>query len=86
MIPIEYELDRLKEVTFEMMDLVKTQMQEAKKALFELETDIAEEIIRRELRVNALEITIDRECENILALYRQRDCWLRYQQRVFFPS
>jgi phosphate transport system protein len=69
MIPIEYELDRLKEIIFEMFDLVKTQINEAKSSLTEMDNDLAESIIRRELRVNALEITIDRECENLLACY-----------------
>ncbi|OFY62215.1 MAG: hypothetical protein A2Y71_16635, partial [Bacteroidetes bacterium RBG_13_42_15] len=69
MIPIEYELDRLKEITFEMFGLVKTQINEAKDSLTEMDHDLAESIIRRELRVNALEITIDRECENLLACY-----------------
>ena len=69
MIPIEYELGRLKEIMFEMFDLVKTQINEAKSSLMEMDNDMAELIIRRELRVNALEITIDRECENLLACY-----------------
>ena len=69
MIPIEYELDRLREILFEMLDLVKTQISEAKITLTALDNDLAESIIRRELRVNALEITIDRECENLLACY-----------------
>lgn len=52
-----------------MFDLVKTQINEARISLTEMDNDLAESIIRRELRVNALEITIDRECENLLACY-----------------
>ncbi len=78
MIPIEYELEQLKEIIFEMLELVKVQMQEVKKALLKLEPEIAEEIIRRELRVNALEITVDRECENLLALYSPVAADLRF--------
>jgi phosphate transport system protein len=69
MIPIEYEIDRLKEIIFEMFDLVKTQINESKDALMAMDNDLAESIIRRELRVNALEINVDRECENLLACY-----------------
>ena len=69
MIPIEYELERLKEIIFEMFDLVKTQINEAKSSLMEMDNDLAESIIRRELRVNALEISVDRESENLLACY-----------------
>ncbi len=82
MIPIEYELDRLKEIIFEMFDLVKTQITEAKSSLSEIDNDLAESIIRRELRVNALEITIDRECENLLACYNPVAADLRFVMSV----
>lgn len=78
MIPIEYEINRLKEIIFEMLDLVKTQVNEAKTSLMEMDSDLAESIIRRELRVNALEITIDRECENLLACYNPVAADLRF--------
>jgi phosphate transport system protein len=78
MIPIEYELDRLKEIIYEMFDLVKTQINESKDALIAMDNDLAESIVRRELRVNALEITIDRECENLLACYSPVAADLRF--------
>lgn len=69
MIPLEYELGRISEMIFEMYDLVKKQVNEAKESLLEADAEKAESIERRELRVNALDINIDRECENVLARY-----------------
>lgn len=78
MIPIEYELDRLKEIIFEMFDLVKSQITESRDAVLKADIDLTESIIRRELRVNALEITVDRECENLLACYAPVAADLRF--------
>lgn len=78
MIPLEYEISRLKEIIFEMFDLVKSQVEEAKLTLSGVDIDLAESVIRRELRVNALEITIDRECENLLACYSPLAADLRF--------
>jgi phosphate transport system protein len=61
-----------------MFDLVKTQINESKDALIAMDNDLAESIVRRELRVNALEITIDRECENLLACYSPVAADLRF--------
>ncbi|MFO7656965.1 MAG: phosphate signaling complex protein PhoU [Bacteroidales bacterium] len=78
MIPIEYEINRLKEIILEMFDLVKSQIEESKSSLIEVDYDLAESVIRREMRVNALEITIDRECENLLACYNPVASDLRF--------
>lgn len=78
MIPIEYELDRLKEIIFEMFELVKLQVIETRDAVLKTDIDLTESIIRRELRVNALEITVDRECENLLACYAPVAADLRF--------
>jgi len=69
MIPLEYELDRLKEILIELIDLVRLQIKMAGNALIYDDKKVAENVIRNELRVNALEINIDRECEYLLACY-----------------
>jgi phosphate transport system protein len=69
MIPIEYELNRVKDILYEMSDLVMNQIIDSRDSLIKYDEDLAEEIIRKELRVNALEITLDRDCEDILARY-----------------
>lgn len=79
----EKELDYLKEITIEMMELVKIQLEKAKISLFEQDLDLAEEIIRNEQRVNALELNIDKECENIIALFQPVATDLRFIISVY---
>ncbi len=69
MIPLEYEIDHLKNIFFEMVDLVRDQLTLTKEALLTNDSDVASEVMRKESRVNSYELTIDRECEDFLALY-----------------
>ena len=69
MIPLEYEIDRLKNIFFEMVDLVRDQLTLTKEALLVNDPDVAGEVMRKESRVNSYELTIDRECEDFLALH-----------------
>jgi phosphate transport system protein len=65
---LEEELQKLKLEMTEMADLVTLQIQKSLTALSEGDTDLASEVIFNEKRVNAYELSIDKECENILAL------------------
>ena len=69
MIPLEYEIDRIKNIFLEMIDLVRSQMALTKEALLQNDVDIAQEVMRKERRVNSYELTIDRECEDFMALH-----------------
>ena len=69
MIPLEYEIDRLKNIFFEMVELVRDQLSLAKEALLTNDLEAASEVMRKESRVNSYELTIDRECEDFLALH-----------------
>lgn len=69
-IHLDKELEKLKKLHIEMMELVKAQLDKSKNALLEFNVDLAEEINRNELKVNALELTIEKECENIMALFQ----------------
>jgi phosphate transport system protein len=69
MIPLEYEIDRLKEIFQEMMELVRDQLALTKEALLTGDTETAAEVMRKEGRVNSYELNIDRECEDFLALH-----------------
>jgi len=69
MIPLEYEVEHLKNIFLEMIDLVRNQMTLTKKALLNADTEVAAEVMRKEGRVNSYELTIDRECEDFLALH-----------------
>jgi phosphate transport system protein len=67
--PFEYELENLKSLTFEMLELVQDQMHLTKEALLTADHELSCEIMRKEKRVNSFELTIDRECEDFLALH-----------------
>ncbi len=52
-----------------MLSMVKAQMEKCAEAIRENDADLAREIIADERKVNVQELAIDRDCENILALY-----------------
>src|SRR5688500_8894570 len=66
---LEEELTALKSEITEMWRMVISQLQKTKIALLEFDKDIAREVVQTEKRVNALELKIDRDCENIFALF-----------------
>src|SRR5690606_8483522 len=57
-----------KEEMTEMSRLVSTQIRKSINSLIEDDADLAREVIFNEKRVNAMELAIDKDCENILAL------------------
>ena len=65
---LEKEINSLKKELLNMFLLVESQWKKSTIAILEFDQDIAEEISSIENRVNALELTIDKKCENILAL------------------
>jgi phosphate transport system protein len=67
--PFEYELENLKTLGFEMIELVQDQIRLCKEALLTGDNELACEIMRKEKRVNSYELSIDRECEDFLALH-----------------
>ena len=52
-----------------MWKLVQSQLLKALSALLNFDKDLAREIVMVEKRVNGAELKIDRDCEDILALY-----------------
>lgn len=66
---IEPELQALKDNLLDMLALVKNQMAKCKEAIEKKDVNLAEEVMDDERRVNIQELSIDRDCENILALY-----------------
>lgn len=66
---IENELESLKREILEMWTLVYSQLNRAGVALLSLDKDLAKEVVCREKRVNAFELKIDSDCEDIIALY-----------------
>ncbi len=68
MIHIEIELQKLKNQVNEMGSLVGKQIKKCIIAFVEMDKNLAKEVKIQEKRVNAFELKIDRDCENIFAL------------------
>jgi phosphate transport system protein len=69
MTQFEVEIKDVKSEVINMWQLVLSQLTKAKEAILVFDKDLAREVRAREKRVNALELKIDRDCENIFALY-----------------
>ncbi len=69
MTQLETELDQLKKEVFEMWNLVSSQIHKSEVALVNFDEDMAFEVVSNEKRVNAFELKIDRDCEDIFAIY-----------------
>jgi phosphate transport system protein len=68
-IHLDNELKELKEALLEMFELVEGQLIKSKTALMNFDKDLAREVRVNEKRVNSMELNLDREVENFLALY-----------------
>lgn len=75
---LDVELKTLKADTVELWKLVNSQLAKGYESLVEMDKELALEIISVEKRVNAFEIKIDRDCENIFALFNPVAVDLRF--------
>lgn len=66
---LDIELQQLKSDLLKMWNLVHSQLVKGKESLLKLDKDLARQIVLSERRVNAYELKIDRDCENIFALF-----------------
>ena len=80
---LDSELDQIKQQVIEMMDLVKSQLAKGKEAVLTFDKDLVHEINANENRVNAMELNIDRDVENTLALYSPVAVDLRFVMASF---
>src|ERR1700691_2491741 len=69
MAQIETELQLLKTEAVNMWTLVNSQLNKARLAFLTFDKDLAREVVLKEKRVNGSELKIDRDCENIFALF-----------------
>lgn len=75
---LDVELKNLKSDMLEMFGLVLGQLEKSKEALVSLDKDLAREILVNEKRVNGYELKVDRDCENIIALFNPVAIDLRF--------
>ncbi len=75
---LEFELKNLRQSLLEMNMIVESQVDKACKAFANGDRDLAMEVITNERRVNAYELKINTDCENILALFQPVAIDLRF--------
>ena len=78
MINIEEQRADLSKIGDEMLGLCYNQVQQAYEAFINFDTDIAEEVILKENKVNALDLKIERDTDNFIALYNPVATDLRF--------
>lgn len=83
MTQIEQEINELRKELLNMFLAVNNQLLKSEKALLEFDKDLAAEITNAEKRINSLELKIDRDCENILALFSPVAVDLRFVLSVY---
>lgn len=66
----DQELKTLKEQILQMGAMAEDQVGNALKALVERNTDLAQQVIRNDHRVNAMDVSIDEKALSLLALYQ----------------
>tara|TARA_R110000868_G_scaffold205960_3_gene454672 strand:+ start:313 stop:975 length:663 start_codon:yes stop_codon:yes gene_type:complete len=64
-----YHRDILNQSGIDMLSLCKGQLEKAKESFVNHDSDLAEEVVRTETRVNALDLKIEKDCEKFIALY-----------------
>ncbi|PKA83150.1 PhoU-like phosphate uptake regulator [Ulvibacter sp. MAR_2010_11] len=74
----EQQREVLNQYGLEMLTLCKKQIHKSKEAFVMHDSDLAEEVIHTELRVNALDLKIEKDCEKFLALYNPVAIDLRF--------
>jgi phosphate transport system protein len=74
--------ESLNQSGFEMLTICKSQLEKAKEAFVNNDTDLAEEVMNTEKRVNSLDLKIERDCEKFLALYNPVAVDLRFIMAV----
>ncbi len=67
---LDTELNELKVNIIEMWNLVISQMNKGEEALRTFDRDLAREVVETEKRVNMFDLKIDKDCENIFALFQ----------------
>jgi len=72
----------LKLAGFEMLTLCKSQLEKALDAFINHDEDLAEEVIYKETHVNALDLKIEKDCENFFALHNPVAKDLRFTMTI----
>ena len=74
---VESEIHALKDNLLDMIELVENQVSKCREVIRKKDVELAEEIITSEKKVNAQELAIDKDCENIIALHNPVHCYTK---------
>src|SRR3954470_18169890 len=75
---LDIEIKRLKGEVVEMNSIILLQMRKSQQAFMSFDKELSREVNFNERRVNALELKIDKDCENIFALFNPVAVDLRF--------
>ena len=75
---LDIEIKRLKDEVLEMFEIIVLQLKKTHLSLSMMDKQLAREVNFNEKRVNALELKIDKDCENIFALFNPVAIDLRF--------
>ncbi len=78
MTSLDQQKETLNQAGLEMLHLCSKQLDNAREAFFTHDSDLAEEVVHTENRVNALDLKIDRDCERFIALHNPVASDLRF--------
>jgi len=78
MTALEHALKELKDDVILMWIMVEAQLEAAHKAMLQYDQHLAREVMQKEKRINAYELKIDEQCEDILARYQPVAVDLRF--------
>ena len=74
----EYQRDLLNQAGLDMLALCVSQLEKAKESFVNHDSDLAEEVLNNENRVNALDLKIEKDCEKFIALFNPVAIDLRF--------
>jgi phosphate transport system protein len=77
-----YQRDVINQAGFDMLNLCISQLKKAKEAFVNHDSDLAEEVMNIENRVNALDLKIEKDCEKFIALYNPVAIDLRFVMAI----
>ncbi|EAR02593.1 phosphate signaling complex protein PhoU [Maribacter sp. HTCC2170] len=78
----EYQQESLNQSAFDMLNLCTSQLEKSIEAFVNHDSDLSEEVIHKENRVNAMDIKIEKDCEKFLALFTPVAVDLRFVMAI----
>lgn len=78
----EYQRELLNQAGLDMLAMCFSQIEKAKESFVNHDSDLAEEVLNNENRVNALDLKIEKDCEKFIALFNPVAIDLRFVMAI----